>query len=221
MSRSLAFFRVEGTLINRPTVATAAWIALQAQEMSSRLLRLGNVAMAIPMRSGLGPLGNADVGARATFMGLRGISDDRIAVLGKEYGEKYLVPNILEVGQELISEARKQRRTPVLLSDNLEVVIRPLAEKLGVEHVLANKLEFRDYRATGRLLDPVIHAQTAARWAKAFAAEQETELDLCAVYAARNDDQLLLQSVGHPCSVRPDRKLRQLAKDMDWPVVER
>jgi hypothetical protein len=44
----------------------------------------------------------------------------------------------------------------VLVSQGLDHVMRPLANYLGVERLLANRLEFRDGRATGRLLDPVI-----------------------------------------------------------------
>ena len=44
----------------------------------------------------------------------------------------------------------------VLVSQGLEQVMRPLARHLGVRWVVANRLEFRDGIATGRLLDPVI-----------------------------------------------------------------
>lgn len=44
----------------------------------------------------------------------------------------------------------------VLLSHGLDHVVRPLANHLGVECVLANRLEFRAGLATGRLLDPVV-----------------------------------------------------------------
>ena len=44
----------------------------------------------------------------------------------------------------------------VLVSQGLEQVMRPLAEHFGVRWLLANRLEFRDGIATGRLLDAVI-----------------------------------------------------------------
>ncbi len=44
----------------------------------------------------------------------------------------------------------------VLVSQGLEQVMRPLARHLGVKWVIANRMEFRDGFATGRLLDPVI-----------------------------------------------------------------
>jgi len=49
----------------------------------------------------------------------------------------------------------------VLVSQALEHVMRPLAQHLGVKHIVANRLEFRDGIATGRLLDPVIRPRGA------------------------------------------------------------
>jgi hypothetical protein len=47
----------------------------------------------------------------------------------------------------------------VLVSQGLEQVMRPLARYLGVKSFIANRLEFRDGIATGRLLDPVIRSR--------------------------------------------------------------
>jgi thioester reductase-like protein len=49
----------------------------------------------------------------------------------------------------------------VLVSQALEHIMRPLAQHLGVKHIVANRLEFRDGTATGRLLDPVIRPRGA------------------------------------------------------------
>ena len=40
-------------------------------------------------------------------------------------------------------------------------------------------------------------------------------------YGASAADSLLLSAIGQPCAVNPDRQLRRLAKDHDWPVVEK
>src|SRR5205823_9699189 len=44
----------------------------------------------------------------------------------------------------------------VLVSQGLECVMRPLAKHLGVKWIIANRLDFSDGIATGRLLEPVI-----------------------------------------------------------------
>ena len=55
----------------------------------------------------------------------------------------------------MLKLVRSGRRV-VLVSQGLDHVMRPLAQHLGVKWILANRLEFRDGIATGRLLDPVI-----------------------------------------------------------------
>ena len=49
----------------------------------------------------------------------------------------------------------------VLVSQGLDHIMRPLANYLGVERILCNRLDFRDGRATGRLIDPVIRPRGA------------------------------------------------------------
>ena len=49
----------------------------------------------------------------------------------------------------------------VLVSQGLEHVMRPLAQHLGVKRIVANRLEFRDGVATGRLKEPVIRPRGA------------------------------------------------------------
>ena len=50
-------------------------------------------------------------------------------------------------------------------------------------------------------------------WAYFFQRRNATE-------GMRYDDQLLLSAIGLPCAVHPDRQLRRVARDLDWPVVE-
>src|SRR5699024_7305070 len=102
-----AFFRVEGTLIPRTSLHAAAWLVGNAQKLSEVIARLGNVALATP----LALAGELQVGAtatRVTWMGVRGMTEDRLAVLGEEYYEAYLQDDVLEVGEKLLEAAKKK-----------------------------------------------------------------------------------------------------------------
>lgn len=218
--QSAAFFRIEGTLVERPTLASAAYLASNAQGVGERLARLGNVALAAPL-SFAGEIAAGSAATRVTWMGLRGMSEDRIALLAEEYYEKYLEDDILEVGLELLKKARKQGRRIVLISDNIDLIVAPLAEKLGADDLICNRLELRKGKATGRLEDPVIGGNVAGQWARSFAAEHQIDLTASWAYGASAADSLLMSAIGQPCAVNPDRQLRRLAKDHDWPVVEK
>ena len=218
--RAAAFFRVEGTLLERGPLAAAAWLASNAQGVGERIARLGNVALAAPLAFA-GELRTGATSTRVTWMGLRGMSEDRLVLLAEEYVEKYVTGEVLEVGAELLKKARKQGRRIVLVSDNIDLVVAPLAEELEADDLICNRLEVRNGKATGRLEDPVIGGNVAGQWARTFAKEQGIDLGASWAYGASGADSLLLSAIGQPCAVNPDRQLRRLARDHEWPVVEK
>jgi HAD superfamily phosphoserine phosphatase-like hydrolase len=218
MRTKAGFFRVEGTLTPRPSIATAAWLAGNAQAAHERLLRLGNVALAAPFLGG--PLRDAASASRVLWMGLRGISEDRLVVLGEEYAERFVIPSLREVGLALVEQARASGHRIVLVSDNLDVVMRHVFEHLGVDDLVCNSMEIRDGKATGRLHDPVIGGHVTVDWARRFAAENGIDLGASSGYGAQAEDGMLLASLGMPCAVHPDWQLRRMARDLSWPVVE-
>lgn len=215
-----AFFRVEGTLLPRGAVSAAAYFAANGRGFRERALRLGHLAVA---GSAYGLLGQSDrtLANRLTYLSLRNMSEDRLAVLADEYFEDIVRDQILEGGVELLRKARKRGQRVVLISDGLQQVIEPLVQQLRhVDDHICNRLEFRDGRATGRLLDPVIGGHDSAKWAERYAVEHELDLAQSVVYAAHGPDMLLMSAVGFPCAVNPDFTLRRAAREADWPVMD-
>jgi long-chain acyl-CoA synthetase len=92
---------------------------------------------------------------------LRGISRDRLDLLGAEFFEYRLKPKLKPHGVAQLKELIDSGADVVLVSQGLDHVMRPLAEHLGVGYLLANRLEFRDGMATGRLLHPVVRPRGA------------------------------------------------------------
>ncbi|MCA9517340.1 MAG: haloacid dehalogenase-like hydrolase [Myxococcales bacterium] len=214
-----AFFRVEGALLRPTAMSAPAYFALNTQAVKSRLTRLGGVAIASGMRLA-GSLGEQAVVQKLAWMGLRGMGHDRLAVLGDEYYHRFVLPNLKSVGLDLVARARKDGLRVVLLSELLDVVVAPLRDHVGADELLCNRLEMRDDEATGRLLDPVVGGPVSGQWARTFAAERGLDLARSQGFGARGVDGLLLSAVGLPCAVDPDPRLRRMAKDLDWPVVQ-
>jgi putative phosphoserine phosphatase/1-acylglycerol-3-phosphate O-acyltransferase len=210
-----AFFRVEGPLVQRSAAVAAAWLAANSQQMSQRIARLGAVALAAPLSLGR----DATTATRMAWMGLRGMSADRLEVLGEEYFETHLRDHIRPVGRDLLARARREKLEIVLVSDHLDCIVRPLAASLNVSMVVANRMELRNHKATGRLEDPVV-GRLGGTWLRNFAQQHDIDLQRSCAYGAHDTDVPLLSSVGLPCAVHPDRGLRAAARDLDWPVVE-
>jgi len=216
MGRAAAFFRAEGVLVGRPAVLAAGWLAANAQHLGQRAARLGAVALCAPFALGLG---DAATGQRLAWSALRGMSEDRVAVLGEEYAREYLLPNIRPTGRDLLERARRDGCVIVVISDLIAPIVAPLADELRADHRVCNRLELRNGRATGRLVDPVV-TRFGGAVLRRYAEDHDIDLSASRAYGAAEADQVLLSSVDGPCAVHPDRALRRVAVDLDWPVVE-
>src|SRR5262249_40508089 len=104
---------------------------------------------------------NRVLATRVVHTVLRGISQDRLDLLGEEYFKYHLQPNLKPTGVRELKLIVDSGAEVVLVSQGLDHVMRPLACHLGVKWLVANRLEFRDGIATGRLLDPVIRPRGA------------------------------------------------------------
>jgi thioester reductase-like protein/phosphoserine phosphatase len=149
------YWRVEGSLLELTTVRPVAFFTWNAQKFTERWLRRGTVLLMAALRPFLYVL-NRTFATRVVYSILRGISRDRLDLLGDEYFEYKLKPQLKPDGIEQLSKAVSSGAEVVLVSQGLEYVMRPLAQHLGVKWIIANRLDFRDGIATGRLLDPII-----------------------------------------------------------------
>lgn len=209
-----AFFRVEGAIVPCTAAFTAAWLGANSQHVGQRIARVGAVAAALPFLGG-----EATFAARLTWLGLRGVSEDRLVILGEEFYETWMRNRVRPAAKDLVDRARASGRRVIFVSDNLDVVVRHLADQLGADELLCNRLEMRDHRATGRLLDPVI-SRLGGRRLRELAEQRGLDLAASSAYGALETDAALLSSIGLPCALHPDRGLRRVARDLDWPVVE-
>jgi HAD superfamily phosphoserine phosphatase-like hydrolase len=218
-TRTAAFFRVEGTLVDRGALASAAYLASNGQGFAERALRLGALALGAPLLSFLRQADGTRA-VRAAYAACRHMTEDRICELSDEYYEDLLSDRIYDRGLELVKTARKQGHRIVLLSEGIEAVVGRIAEKVKADELICNHLEFVNGETTGKLLNPVVGGHEMGVWVREYAAEHEIDLSASVAYAAHGPDLLLLAAVGQPCAVNPDFTLRGAARDADWPVLE-
>lgn len=154
-SQDATYWRVEGSLLNLGAVRPVGFFTWNSQKFSERWLRRGGLALSAVIRPLMYALDRV-FATRALHTLLRGVSRDRLDLLGEEYFQYYLQPELKPQGVAKLKEAMARGERIVLVSQGLDHVMRPLAAHLGVECLVANRLEFRDGQATGRLLSPVI-----------------------------------------------------------------
>jgi long-chain acyl-CoA synthetase len=153
--QNFTYWRIEGSLVNLTAIRPVAFFAWNAQSFLQRWARRGGMflmAIARPLLYAT----DRSFATRLLHTILRGVSRDRLDLLGEEYFEVRLKPHLKKQGVEELKEALARGEQIVLVSQGLDHVMRPLAEFLGVRQLLCNRLDFREGLATGRLLDPVI-----------------------------------------------------------------
>ncbi len=149
------YWRVEGSLLTLTAVRPVGFFAWNAQSFLERWARRGLMGLLAAARPGL-YLTHRVFATRVLHSVLRNVSQDRLDLLGEEYFEFTLKPRLDQRAVEKLKQIMADGAEVVLVSQGLEHVMRPLAAHLGVQRIAANRLEFRDGMATGRLIDPVI-----------------------------------------------------------------
>src|SRR5215204_3298220 len=126
--------------------------------------------------------------------------------------------------QGLLRSIQKSASTLVSIplfavADALDFSVSPLMDYLGVDDFVANRLEFVNGVATGRLLPPVLASATKASWIRTYAEKHDINLSDSYAYSDSMSDLPMLSIVGHPAAVNPDMRLRQTALHHDWPIL--
>ncbi len=127
-------------------------------------------------------------------------------------------PLVYEEAVRLIEEHRAEGRDIVIVSASGAEVVEPIGQMLGADRVIATRMEIVDGKYTGEI-DYYAYAEEKARAIEHLSATIGYDLDECYAYSDSVTDVHMLEVVGHPFAVNPDRELRRIATAKDWPVL--
>ena len=127
-------------------------------------------------------------------------------------------PLVYDEAVSLIEEHRAAGRDIVIVSASGAEVVEPIGELLGADRVVATRMEIVDGKYTGNI-DYYAYAEEKARAIEALAETVGYDLAECYAYSDSVTDSPMLEVVGHPFAVNPDKELRRIAATHDWPVL--
>ena len=127
-------------------------------------------------------------------------------------------PLVYDEAVSLIEEHRLAGRDIVIVSTSGAEVVGPIGEMLGADRVVATRMEIEDGKYTGGI-EYYAYAEEKARAIQDLARTQGYDLSACYAYSDSVTDVHMLEAVGHPHAVNPDRELRRLAASRGWPVL--
>ncbi len=111
------------------------------------------------------------------------------------------------------------RDTFIVSASPIEI-ISDFAAALGMTGALGTVAKVVDGTYTGELAEPFCYGEGKAIAIEKLAAERGYDLALCYAYSDSESDLPMLETVGHPVAVNPDRALETVAFHRGWPIVE-
>ncbi|MBC3194133.1 HAD family hydrolase [Pseudonocardia sp. C8] len=200
-SSALAFARAFAAhgLIDRATVLRGAW---------AQLLLVLSGADAATM----------DTLRRRMTLVCEGWEVERVRGIVAGTLQEVIGPLVYPEAVRLIERHRARGSAVVLLSASGLEVVEPIAALVGVDRFRATTMRVVDGRYAGEI-DFYCYGEGKARAAREIAAECGFDLARCAAYTDSITDLPLLEAVGMPAVVNPDRELRAVARERGWPVL--
>ncbi|HEX6249294.1 MAG TPA: HAD-IB family hydrolase [Nocardioidaceae bacterium] len=127
-------------------------------------------------------------------------------------------PLVYDEAVSLIEEHQLEGRDVIIVSASGAEVVEPIGEMLGADAVIATRMEVEDGKYTGAI-GFYAYAQNKASAIEELAREKGYDLSRSYAYSDSVTDVHMLEIVGHPYAVNPDRELRRIAASRGWPVL--
>lgn len=164
--------------------------------------------------------GNLDIHAYVKFaLGpIAGAAVEEVAPLQKQFLDEWIEPMLLPAAFDLIDQHRQAGDTLLIITATNTVVTRPIADRLGIKHLLGCEAEITNGRYTGNIVGtPTFREGKIHRFHEWINAHQLSP-EGAYFYSDSHNDLPLLEAVDHPVAIDPDASLRQRAEAMGWPV---
>ena len=215
--KAAAFFDLDHTLISRATPLALANSFRRRGLIRRRDLVRAAVWHLIFLVRGLGEEA-VRKGACDGMVLLKGIRVVEIDEMLGEAMEHVLGPLVYAEPLALLEGHRRRGEPAYVLSASLHEVVLHIALDLGFDGAIGSTCEIVDGVYTGKALDPCFGAHKANAMRK-LAEREGIDLTRSTAYSDSHTDLAFLEAVGNPVAVNPDRKLRTIARERDWPVL--
>jgi len=209
-----AFFDLDQTLVSGFSATSFIRERLVTGRMSPREIA-GTFYGALSF--GLGRLGFSGL-MSATTQAYRGLAESVLEEVGEEVFVKHLARQIYPESRALVEAHQQAGHTVAIISSATRYQVAPFARDLGIDHVMTTELGVKDGVFTGEVIHPTCHGEGKAVAARKIAERQGVDLVESYFYTDSHEDLPLLEAVGRPRPLNPNRALAQIAKERHWPV---
>ena len=137
----------------------------------------------------------------------------------EDYLQQKIAPIMLPKAKALIEQHRQQGDTLLIITATNSFLTEPIAEQLGIEHLIATDPEMVDGRFTGKVAGTPSFQHGKVSRLQSWLNEHRQTLAGSIFYSDSHNDLPLLEKVDTPVAVDPDDKLRQVAQARGWKIL--
>jgi HAD superfamily hydrolase (TIGR01490 family) len=127
-------------------------------------------------------------------------------------------PLVHDEAVDLIEQHHAAGRDVVIVSASGIEMVEPIGRLLGADHVVATHLVVEDGKYNGEVAH-YAYGPNKATAMQELAEREGYDLSASFAYSDSETDAPMLDIVGHPFAVNPDRGLRKLAEERGWPIL--
>jgi putative phosphoserine phosphatase/1-acylglycerol-3-phosphate O-acyltransferase len=148
-----------------------------------------------------------------------GMSEDRMIEICQQWFDEMVKDYIYPRAVDVVNDHKAKGHTLAILSAATIYAVGPVKNHLGIEHGLCTRLAVNDGMFTGELVEPYCYGEGKIYWAERFAEENGISLENCYFYTDSITDLPMLEKVGLPQVVNPDKLLEAEARKRNWPIT--
>ena len=137
----------------------------------------------------------------------------------REFMQTMIEPIMLPAAEALIGKHRDNGDELLIITATNRFVTEPIAERLGIEHLIACEGEIVDDVYTGEPDGIPSYANGKVTRLEAWLEGRATGMEGAWFYSDSHNDLPLLERVENPVAVDPDDTLRARAEAEGWPVI--
>ena len=217
--QTAAFFDLDKTIIAKSSTLAYRRQLYQAGFLNlSTLLKLG-VAQTFYVLFGANHDQMERVRESLTTL-VKGWDRDTVERIAGETLDEVVEPLVYAEALYLIDEHHREGSKVVIVSSSPIEIVRPLGRYIGVNDVIATELATDDKGLYSGEIHFYAYGPTKADAIRKMAVEEDIDLKNSFAYSDSFTDLPMMEAVGNPVAVNPDRDLRARAEEKGWPIKD-
>ena len=215
--RAAAYFDLDKTILATSSTWALGTPMRRSGLISSRALAYGLIAQIPYLLVGTGTQRSSSLMEHLALMSA-GISRRDLMEVVEGALTTAIEPAVYAEALDLIEGHRRAGHDVVVVSASISEMVTPIARLVGADRAVATHMEVgEDGLFTGRISRSMLHSEKVVAL-REDAAAHGIDPARCWAYSDSISDEPMLSAVGHPVAVNPDRDLRRMAQERDWPV---